>query len=175
MNVGTPEIFEEAQARVMAQIPGQHHCYPMIAFGTAKKKSAFKLYARAQKMDATLATTIAGQIEKYETAVKFADDDESNDIDIYDYVDKKYQPYIEQSKKYWGIIMDKKKAPCSYLLYDGDLRSEIGLIRCKSETTKKECITTVVDGAVAEGYKFLKNDVLKLQKSIKESEFHNIQ
>ena len=54
--------------------------------------------------------------------------------------------------------MDKKKAPCSYLLYDGDLRSEIGLIKCKSETTKKEYITTVVDGAVAEGYKFLKND-----------------
>ena len=158
MNVGTPEIFEEAQARVMARIPGQHHCYPMIAFGTAKKKSAFKLYARAQKMDATLATTIAGQIEKYETAVKFADDDERDDIDIYDYVDKQYQPYIEQSKKYWGIIMDKKKAPCSYLLYDGDLRSEIGLIKCKSESTKKECITTVVDGAVAEGYKFLKND-----------------
>lgn len=162
MNVGTPDIFEEAQARVMARIPGQHHCYPMIAFGTAKKKSAFKLYARAQKMDATLATTIAGQIEKYETAVKFADDDERDDIDIYDYVDKQYQPYIEQSKKYWGIIMDKKKAPCSYLLYDGDLRSEIGLIKCKSESTKKECITTVVDGAVAEGYKFLKNDVLKV-------------
>ena len=47
-------------------------------------------------------------------------------------------------------------------MYSGDIRREIGLIKCKSETTKKEYITTVVDGAIAENYKFLKNDLLKV-------------
>ena len=46
------------------------------------------------------------------------------------------------------------------MLYQGSIRRQIGLIKCKSDTTKKEYITTVVDGAVAEKYKFLKNDWL---------------
>lgn len=108
MNWGTPDIAAEAQEEIL----GKDHAYPMIAFGTCKKKSAFKLYARSQNMDFDLANTISGQIEKYENALKYADDDEKDEIDIYDYVDKEYHSYIDASKKYQGIIMDKKKAPC---------------------------------------------------------------
>lgn len=156
LNWGTPEIAEEAQKEIL----GDDHAIPMISFGTCKKKSAFKLFARSQNMDFELANTISSQIADYEEAVKNAEDDDKDQIDIYDFVDKKYSNYIEQSKKYWGIIMDKKKAPCSYLLYRGNIREEIGLIKCKSETTGKECITAVIDGAIAENYKFLKNDIL---------------
>ena len=158
LNWGTPEIAEEAQEEIL----GKDHAYPMIAFGTAKKKSAFKLYARAQNMDFELANTISAQIEKYDDALKYADDDERDEINIYDYVDETYHSYIDASQKYCGIIMDKKKAPCSYLLYNGSIRREIGLIKCKSESTKKEYITAVIDGAIAENYKFLKNDILKV-------------
>lgn len=158
LNWGTPEIAEEAQEEIL----GKDHAYPMIAFGTAKKKSAFKLYARAQNMDFELANTISAQIEKYDDALKYADDDERDEINIYDYVDEAYHSYIDASQKYWGIVMDKKKAPCSYLLYNGSIRREIGLIKCKSESTKKEYITVVIDGAIAENYKFLKNDILKV-------------
>ena len=158
LNWGTPEIAEEAQEEIL----GKDHAYPMIAFGTAKKKSAFKLYARAQNMDFELANTISAQIEKYDDALKYADDDERDEINIYDYVDETYHSYIDASQKYWGIVMDKKKAPCSYLLYNGSIRREIGLIKCKSESTKKEYITAVIDGAIAENYKFLKNDILKV-------------
>lgn len=154
INVGTPEIFEEAQKRVL----GERHVAPMIAFGTFKKKSAFKLFARAKGMDADLANTISEQIGKYDEALKYAEDDEKDDINLYDYVDEQYHEYLEQSKPYLGIVSDKKKAPCSYLLYQGDIRKEIGLIKCKSESTKKEYITCVIDGAIAENYKFLKND-----------------
>ena len=154
LNVGTPEIFEEAQVRVL----GQEHVYPMIAFGTLKKKSAFKLYAKAEGLDFTLANEISEQIGNYDEAVKKADEDEKDDIDIYDFVDKEYKNYIEKSEEYWGIISDKKKAPSAYLLYQGDIRREIGLIKCKSESTKKEYITCCIDGAIAENYKFLKND-----------------
>lgn len=158
LNWGTPDIAAEAQEEIL----GKDHAYPMIAFGTCKKKSAFKLYARSQNMDFDLANTISGQIEKYDDALKYADDDEKDEIDIYDYVDEEYHSYIDASKKYQGIIMDKKKAPCAYLLYDGSIREEIGLIKCKSETTKKEYMTAVIDGVIAENYKFLKNDILKV-------------
>lgn len=158
MNLGTVEIFAEAQEEIL----GKDHAYPMIAFGTLKKKSAFKLYARAAELDFEIANAISRQIEKYDEAVKYADDDEKDDIDIYDYVDEKYREYIEKSEKYWGVIDHKNKAPCAYLLYQGSIREEIGLIKCKSESTKKEYITTVIDGAIAEKYKFLKNDLLKV-------------
>ena len=158
MNLGTPEIFEKAQEIVM----GEGHAYPMIAFGTLKKKSAFKMLARATNMDFELANTISKQIDNYETDLKHAEDEDKDLIDIFNYVDPKYHEYIKQSEKYWGIIDNKKKAPCAYLLYDGDIKSEIGLIKCKTESTKREYITTVIDGAIAEKYKFLKNDLLKV-------------
>lgn len=158
LNCGNPEVFAEAQKEVL----GEGHSYPMIAFGTLKKKAAFKMYARAMNMEAELANKISKQIGNYEEDYKNADDEDKDMIDIYDYVDKEYHGYLDQSKKYWGIISDKKKAPCAYLLYQGDIRSEVGLIKCKSDTTKKEYITTVIDGAIAEKYKFLKNDLLKV-------------
>lgn len=157
-NLGTPEIFEKAQEMVM----GEGHSYPMIAFGTLKKKSAFKMLARATNMDFALANTISKQIHAYETDVKHAEDEDKDLINIFDYVEPQYHQYIEQSKKYWGIIDNKKKAPCAFILYSGDIKSEIGLIKCKTESTKREYITTVIDGAVAEKYKYLKNDLLKV-------------
>ena len=156
MNVAAQEPFEEAQTEIL----GRDHAYPMIAFGTLKKKAAFKMYARAQDMDFDLANKISAQLSTYDEAVKNASDDERDDIDIYDYVSSEYKDYVEKSKAYWGIIDSKSKAPCAYLLYQGSIRRQIGLIKCKSESTKREYITTVVDGAVAENYKFLKNDWL---------------
>ena len=158
MNLGTVEPFAEAQKEIL----GEDHAYPMVAFGTLKKKSAFKLYARAANLDYDIANEISKQIDKYEEAVKYADDDDKDDINIYDYIDEKYKPYIDKSKKYWGVIDHKNKAPSAYLLYQGSIREEIGLIKCKSESTKREYITTVIDGAIAEKYKFLKNDLLKV-------------
>ena len=158
LNLGLVEPFVEAQEEIL----GKDHAYPMIAFGTLKKKAAFKLYARAANLDFDVANEISKQIDKYDEAVKYADDDEKDEIDIFDFIEEKYVPYIEKSKKYWGVIDNKKKAPCAFLLYQGSIREEIGLIKCKSETTKKEYITTVIDGAIAEKYKMLKNDMLKV-------------
>lgn len=158
LNLGNPEVFEAAQVKVL----GADHAVPMIAFGTFKKKSAFKLYARAKNLDFSIANEISKQIEKYDEAVKYADDDEKDQIDIYNFVDPQYHTYIKESVPYWGIVSDKKKAPCAFLLYDGSIREEIGLIRCKSESTKKDYIVAAIDGAIAEKYKFLKNDLLKV-------------
>lgn len=155
-NIDRQEPFERAQREIL----GEDHAYPMIAFGTLKKKAAFKLYARAKKLDFNIANKISDQIDKYDMALKYADDDEKDEINIYDFVDPEYQDYVKKSEVYWGLISSKSKAPCAYMLYQGSIRRQIGLIKCKSNTTKKEYITTVVDGAVAEKYKFLKNDWL---------------
>ena len=158
LNLGTPEIFAKAQEHVM----GEGHAYPMISYKPLKTSSAFKLYAKSQNLDFQIANTITSQISEYEKALKHADDDLKDIIDIYDFVDIRYQKYLNESKKYRGIINSKSQAPCGYLIYDGDIRREVGLIRCKSDATKKEVITTVIDGAVAENYKFVKNDLLKV-------------
>lgn len=134
----------------------------MISYKPLQVSSAFKLYAKSQGLDFEISNDITSQIKEYEKALKHTDDDSTDSIDLYDFVDKKYKQYIDESKKYRGIINSKSQAPCGYLIYDGDIRREVGLIRCKSEATKKEVITTVIDGMVAENYKFVKNDLLKV-------------
>ena len=159
LNIGTVEIFADVQQELL----GENHAFPMVAFGQLKKSSAFKLYCKSQGIDFEIANEVTKQIKSYEKALSNAEDEDSKElIHLYDYVDEKYKHYIDESKKYQGIINSKSKHPCGYLIYDGDIRREIGLIKCKSETTKKEYITTVIDGYVAETYKFVKNDLLKV-------------
>lgn len=159
LNLGTVEPFAEAQQELM----GENHAYPMISYKPLQKSSAFKLYAKSQGLDFDIANEVTAQIKLYEKALKRADTEEEKEaIDLYDFVDKQYHGYLDESKKYQGIINAKSQAPCGYLIYDGDIKREIGLILCKSETTGKEVLTTVIDGNVAENYKFVKNDLLKV-------------
>lgn len=158
LNTANPEVFAEVQEELL----GKGHSYPMVALGTLKKKSAFKMYARANDIDPQLANKLSEQIEKYEIDLKHVEEDEKDTIDIYEYVDKEYHELIKESEKYEGIISDKKCHPCGYLIYNGDIKSEIGLIRCKSESTGKDTITTTIDGSTADKYGFLKNDLLKV-------------
>lgn len=159
INLGTVEPFAEAQVEVM----GENHSYPMISYKPLQKSSAFKLYAKSQGLNFDIANDITAQIKQYEKDLKHADSQEERDeIDLYDYVEKKYHCYLDESKKYQGIINAKSQAPSAYLIYSGNIKREIGLIKCKSESTGKEVITTVIDGMVAENYKFVKNDLLKV-------------
>ncbi|WP_340033023.1 PHP domain-containing protein [Paenibacillus sp. FSL K6-1122] len=158
LNLGNPEVFIAAQTKVL----GEGHSYPMIAYGTFKRKSGFKLYAKSQNLDFEIANEVSKQLEAYENDLKYAEDDEQDLIDVYDYVDKKYHHLIKESEKYTGIISDKKPHPCGHLIYQGNIKEEIGLIRIKSESTKKEVIAALIDGEIAERKKFLKNDLLKV-------------
>ena len=159
MNVASQEPFEKAQVEIL----GEDHAYPMIAFGTLKKKAAFKMYARAKNIDFEIANKVSRQISRYDEAIKYASEEEREEMTVFDFVDPEYHDLVNKSKVYWGIIDSSSKAPCSYLLYQGSIRREIGLIKCKSEATKREYITTVIDGAVAEEFKFLKNDWLVVE------------
>ncbi len=158
LNLGNPEVFIAAQNKVL----GEGHSYPMIAYGTFKRKSGFKLYAKSQNLDFDIANEVSKQLEEYENDLKYAEDDEQDLIDVYDYVEEKYHHLIKESEKYTGIISDKKPHPCGHLIYQGNIKEEIGLIRIKSESTKKEVIAALIDGDIAERKKFLKNDLLKV-------------
>ena len=158
LNLANPSIFAEAQKEIL----GEQHVFPMIAYGTMKAKSAWKMYAKAKGIEFELANKISEQIEKYENALKQADEGEEEEINIYNYVDEEYHNVLKDSESYLGIVSDVKVHPCAYLIYQGDIRKDIGLIKTKSKSSKKEFLCTVIDGKWAEEYKFLKNDLLKV-------------
>lgn len=151
-NLGTPEIFAKAQAVVL----GENHSAPMVAYGTLKESAAWKMYAKAQEVDFETANRVSEQIKRYEKAKKHADEDETDSIDPFDYIDNQYHEIYAKSEEYRGIIVSWSPHPCAYLIYQGDIRREIGLVRIK------DAICCVMDGKWAEDYRFLKNDLLKV-------------
>lgn len=146
----------EPFARAQQEILGEDHAYPMVAYGTMQKSAAWKLYAKSQGIPFEIANAVSEQIKKYEAAVKHAPEDEKDDIDVFDYIDKDFHEIYEKSKDYLGLITSWSIAPCSYLLYQGSIRNEVGLVKVKDH------ICCIVDGHVAEANHFLKNDLLKV-------------
>lgn len=157
MNVSDQKTFAEAQEQLM----GKGHVAPMVAYGTQKPKSAFRMYARAKNLPMDTQIAVSKQIEQYERALQNADDeDEKESIFIEDYVDAEYMEYVAASEPYRGIVVSKSQAPCGFLLYDGDIESEIGVIRIAARTKKDVAYCTVIDGATADAFGYVKNDVL---------------
>lgn len=159
LNLSDPSIFAQAQEKLM----GKGHAYPMIAYGTLQYKSAFKMYARAQGIPADTANDVTKQIAEYELAYKEADEDERDTIDIADYVDRQYIHYIEESAPYRGIVVSKSQAPCAYMVYNGDIRREVGICRVNAKGGKKIVYCTVIDGYTAEEFGYVKNDLLAVK------------
>lgn len=152
LNLANPPIFAEAQKQIL----GEEHSYPMVAYGTMKPKAAWKMYAKSQNVDFDIANNVSRQIEKYEMALKHANEDDKDEIDVLEFIDSQYHDIYKQSEKYLGVTTDGKIHPCSYLLYQGNIRKEIGLVRFKDH------LCCLMDGKWAEEYKFLKNDLLKV-------------
>lgn len=158
---GIPDIdFNEAPTapfvQAQAEILGQDHSYPMVAYGTMKNSAAWKLYAKSQGIPFEIANAVSEQLKKYESAVKHADEDEKDEIDVNDYIGEEYREVYDKSKSYLGLITSWSIAPCSSLIYMGSIRKEIGLVRVKDN------ICCLLDGHAAEKWHFLKNDHLKV-------------
>lgn len=158
LNLGNPEVFAEAQREIF----GEHFSYPMISYDEFGKKSSWKMYAKAKNVDFSISNAISQSLTEYEDALKYADDDEKDLILIEDYIDEKYITTYRESEVYHGIISGKKAHPCAWLIFDKDIREEIGIMRAVSESTKKETLVCLLDGKSAEKFKFLKNDLLKV-------------
>lgn len=159
-NVSSREPFIQAQKDII----GEEGTFDLLALGTLHYKSAFKMYSRAYNLDPQLANTVTKQISKYENALKHADDDEKEFIDIYDYVDKeKYGYLIDGCQQYMGIVDNLKAHPCGTICADFDVVEEVGVIMVKSESQgdkAKETFVAVIESGTIDAFGMLKQDYL---------------
>jgi DNA polymerase III alpha subunit len=151
-NCAPVEPFAKAQQEIM----GEDHSYPMIAYGTMQKSAAWKLYAKSQGISFGIANAVSEQIKKYENAVKHVGEEDKDEVNIADFIDEEFYEIYEKSKDYLGLVTSWSIAPCSYLLYQGSIRKDIGLVRIKDN------LCCLMDGHWAEACNFLKNDLLKV-------------
>lgn len=161
MNVAKQEPFWEAQEELL----GYEHSKQMIAYQQLKPAAAWKMYAKAQNVDYDTSNEISKQIAKYlkdySKAKEEADDDEEIDIDILDYIDEQYKDIYLKSEDYLGVVSSASPHPCGSLIYQGNIRKEIGYIFVKSQSNDGR-ICCCMDGKWGEKYGFLKNDWLKV-------------
>lgn len=159
-NCNKREPFIEAQKEII----GESGTFDLLALGTLKYKSAFKMYARANELDVDTQNIISKQINAYEKAMKYAkeevEDERDINITIYDYVDKKYYKLIDGCQDYMGIVDILKSHPCGTLCYDGDAIEDVGVIMVKSESTKKECWVALQESSTIDSFGYLKQDYL---------------
>ena len=161
LNMANVDAFERAGKEIF----GEYGCLPMVAYGTVKTLSAFKLLARARNLDFETSNAISKQIKAWETDVKHAkennqDDPDYNveeDVPLSNYVDEQYLSLMKESERYQGIITNLSPHPCAHLLLDRDIREEIGIIRLKPKAGSKEpTYVAYIDGATADAYGYLK-------------------
>lgn len=155
-NISDPKPFVEAQRELL----GENSTYPLLALGKLKLKSAFKMYARANDVAPDVANEVSKQIAKYEKAV-YHNDDEDVEINVFDYVnEEKFGHIIEGCREYLGITVDRKQHPCGYTATSLDVEEEIGLVLCKSESTKNEVLVAILESSQIDRFGWLKNDFL---------------
>ena len=157
LNVANEEVFQQAQAEVL----GPWRSAPMVAFGTLKRLSAWKMYCRAANVPFEVANRVAGQLKAYEQAVRYAEEDARDAIQVTDYVPEEYRELIARSEMYMGMVDSVAPHPCAHLLCRADIRREIGIIRLNSKGGKTKTVyAPFIDGATAEAFGYLKNDLL---------------
>ena len=157
LNVANEEVFEAAQAKIM----GEWRSARMVAFGKLKLLSAWKMYCRAANVPYETANEMADHLRRYETDLRHADEEEAEDMNVYDYIPPEFHAIFDMSEKYQGMIERISPSPCSYVLCTEDVRREFGLIRLTTKSgTKKTIFAAYIDGATAERFGYLKNDIL---------------
>lgn len=152
---------------------GEHGCYPLLAVGTLGEKSGFKLYADIKGIEPSVANEITTYIDQYNEAIKQAEDEEDKkNIYIEDYIlNREHLKIFNDSKSYQGIIEQAKVHACGFMLFNGnvrekdvigygDIRYEIGLVRCHSESTGKSTIVVNIEGGLLDSYGYVKDDFL---------------
>lgn len=152
-NIAEQEPFVKAAKELL----GEHGCYPLMAIEKYKPKSAWNMYARINDIDPSESREISMRIEKYMKDVAESGDDT---IDIEEYIPQKYISIYNKSLKYQGIISNFKVHACGHLLFDGDIREEIGLMSAISENTNKRTVCACVQGNYLDNYGYVKDDFL---------------
>lgn len=156
LNIAEQEPFIKAAKYFL----GEHGCYPLMAVEKLKVKAAWQLYAGANDVKPEDANQISKYITQYEEKLKYADDEDKDLIHVEDFIPDEYLSLFKQSNDYQGITINLKVHACGNLIFDGDIRREIGLISAISKTTKKRTICACVEGNVLDDFGYVKEDFL---------------
>lgn len=156
LNVATQEPFVKAAKKLL----GEHGCYPLMAIEKLKEKAAWQLYAGANEVKPDDANQISKYLDEYNKALKYADEDERDDIHVEDYIPEKYTELFKQSNEYQGITINLKVHACGHFIFDGDIRREVGLISAVSESTGKRTVCAAIEGGYLDEFGYVKEDFL---------------
>ena len=156
LNVATQEPFVKAAKKLL----GEHGCYPLMAIEKLKEKAAWQLYAGANDVRPEDANQISKYLDEYNKALKYADDDEKEDIHVEDYIPEEYIELFKQSNEYQGITINLKVHACGHFIFDGDIRREVGLISAVSEATGKRTVCAAIEGGFLDEFGYVKEDFL---------------
>ena len=132
LNTADAEPFIQASKDLL----GENNCGWMISWKPLQESSGFRLYCKAIGLEIGEYNEIAKDLDRYKE-------------------DPKWKPIIEESKRFIGVVEGISESPCSMVLYDKDVRSEIGMIK-----TPNGKICCLLDGYNCDKYKYLKNDYL---------------
>lgn len=149
-NVSDRKPFMQAQSEIL----GEDNSYWFSAYGKLKTKSAWKMYAKSNDVPFETSNAITKFIDDYETALKYAEDEEKENIKVENYIPTEYIDIFNKSKKYFGIIDSISIHPCAFLLLNNPISCEIGIIKVKDEFCAN------IEGSYADKYMYMKNDLL---------------
>ncbi len=156
LNVATQEPFVKAARKLL----GEHGCYPLMAIEKLKEKAAWQLYAGANEVKPEDANQISKYLDEYNKALKYADENEKDDIHVEDYIPEEYAELFKQSNEYQGITINLKVHACGHFIFDGDIRREVGLISAVSESTGKRTVCAAIEGGYLDEFGYVKEDFL---------------
>lgn len=155
-NIAEQEPFVKAARKLL----GEHSCYPLMAIEVMKEKAAWQMYASVAGIAPQTANEISTYIDKYNDALKYADDEDKQFIQVEKYIPAEYIEIYKQSKEYQNIVINLKVHACGHLIFDGDIRREIGLISAVSQTTKERKIVACIEGKYLDDFGYVKDDFL---------------
>lgn len=130
----------------------------MLAVSKLQEKAAWKLYAGSQNIEPAVANSVSKSIDQYNDAVKHSDG--TKEIRIEDYIPAEYLETYKESRSYQGIAIGATPHPCGNLVFDGDIRREIGLMSVKSESKKERTLVAAVEGKYLDEFGYVKEDFL---------------
>lgn len=156
MNVAEQEPFVKASRKLL----GEHGCYPLMAIEKLKEKAAWQLYAGSNNVKPEDANQISKYLDEYNKALKYASDEEKEEIIVDDYIPNEYIDLFKKSNEYQGITINLKVHACGHFIFNGDIRREVGLISAVSETTGKRTLCAAIEGGYLDEFGYVKEDFL---------------
>lgn len=146
-NVADPEPFIKASKEVL----GEDGCYYMVAYGTLKMSGAFRLVCRAKNIEMDEYNDFGKEVSEVE---KIKDKEERKTQYSKLLRHEKFGKILKYSERFVGVIDSISPSPCSFLLLNDPISTEIGLKNIDNT------ICCNIDGYTSDKWKFLKNDIL---------------